>query len=77
MSKKISKKDKEETISFQKITHNLKKKQLKDKIPSSITFTKLELPIYYSNLILIEDMNFENSNYFIHSNGFIKKKIVL
>ena len=77
MSKKISKKDKEESISFQKITHNLKKKQLKDKIPSSITFTKLELPIYYSNLILIEDMNFENSNYFIRSNGFIKKKIVL
>ena len=30
-------------------------------VPSSITFTKLELPILYSNLVLIEDMKFENS----------------
>ena len=44
-------------------------------VPTSITFTKLELPILYSNLVLIEDMKFENSNYFIRSNGFISKKI--
>ena len=33
-------------------------------IPKSITFTKTALPILYSNLILIEDMKYENSNYF-------------
>ena len=46
-----------------------------DYVPTSITFTKIELPILYSNLVLIEDMKFENSNYFIRSNGFISKKI--
>ena len=43
----------------------------------SIYFTKTALPIVYSNLILIEDMNFENSNYFLGSNGFVSKKITL
>ena len=46
-------------------------------ILKSITFTKTALPILYSNLILIEDMKFENSNYFLHSNGFLSKKITL
>ena len=46
-------------------------------IPKSITFTKTTLPILYSNLILIEDMKYENSNYFLGSNGFISKKITL
>ena len=46
-------------------------------IPKSITFTKTALPILYSNLILIEDMKYENSNYFLGSNGFISKKITL
>ena len=46
-------------------------------IPKSITFTKTALPILYSNLILIEDMKFENSNYFLGSNGFVSKKIAL
>ena len=46
-------------------------------IPKSITFTKTALPIFYSNLILIEDMKYENSNYFLGSNGFISKKITL
>ena len=32
-----------------------------DYVPTSITFTKIELPILYSNLVLIEDMKFENS----------------
>ena len=31
-------------------------------IPNSITFTKTALPILYSNLILIEDMKYENSS---------------
>ena len=48
-----------------------------DVIPKSITFTKTTLPILYSNLILIEDMKYENSNYFLGSNGFISKKITL
>ena len=46
-------------------------------IPKSITFTKTALPILYSNLILIEDMKYENSNYFLSSNGFVSKKITL
>ena len=46
-------------------------------IPKSITFTKTALPILYSNLILIEDMKYENSNYFLGANGFISKKITL
>ena len=46
-------------------------------IPKSITFTKTALPILYSNIILIEDMKYENSNYFLGSNGFISKKITL
>ena len=46
-------------------------------IPKSITFTKTALPILYSNLVLIEDMKFENSNYFLGSNGFVSKKITL
>ena len=46
-------------------------------IPKSIAFTKAALPIRYSNLILIEDMKYENSNYFLGSNGFISKKIEL
>ena len=46
-------------------------------IPKSITFTKTALPILYSNLVLIEDMKYENSNYFLGSNGFISKKITL
>ena len=46
-------------------------------IPKSIAFTKAALPIRYSNLILIEDMKYENSNYFLGSNGFISKKITL
>ena len=46
-------------------------------IPNSITFTKTALPILYSNLILIEDMKYENSNYFLGANGFISKKITL
>ena len=46
-------------------------------IPKSITFTKTALPILYSNLILIEDMKYENSNYFLGSNGFVSKKITL
>ena len=48
-----------------------------EEIPKSITFTKTALPILYSNLILIEDMKYENSNYFLGSNGFISKKINL
>ena len=46
-------------------------------IPKSIAFTKTALPILYSNLILIEDMKFENSNYFLGANGFVTKKITL
>ena len=46
-------------------------------IPKSMTFTKTALPILYSNLILIEDMKFENSNYFLGANGFVTKKIIL
>jgi len=46
-------------------------------IPKSITFTKTALPILYSNLILIEDMKYENSNYFLGANGFVSKKITL
>ena len=46
-------------------------------IPKSITFTKTALPILYSNLVLIEDMKYENSNYFLSSNGFVSKKITL
>ena len=46
----------------------------RDLIPKSITFTKTTLPILYSNLILIEDMKYENSNYFLGSNGFVSKK---
>ena len=48
-----------------------------DVIPKSITFTKTALPILYSNLVLIEDMKYENSNYFLGSNGFVSKKITL
>ena len=43
----------------------------------SLIFTKLEFPICYGDLVLIEDMKFENSNYFLRSNGFISKKIKL
>lgn len=65
--------------SFRKMIKGLQEntKTSTDHIPSSITFTKLELPILYSNLVLIEDMKFENSNYFIRSNGFVSKKIKL
>ena len=65
--------------SFRKMIKGLQEntKTTNDYIPSSITFTKLELPILYSNLVLIEDMKFENSNYFLCSNGFISKKIKL
>ncbi|MCQ2816008.1 MAG: hypothetical protein MJ252_01970, partial [archaeon] len=48
-----------------------------DFVPNSATYTKLELPILYSNLVLIEDMKFENSNYFLRSNGFTSTKIKL
>ena len=52
---------------------------MKPTSPSSLSliFTKLEFPICYGDLILIEDMKFENSNYFLRSNGFISKKIKL
>ena len=50
-------------------------KNKKEVIPKSIAFTKTALPILYSNLILIEDMKYENSNYFLGSNGFISKKM--
>ena len=43
----------------------------------SLIFTKLEFPICYGDLVLIEDMKFENSNYFLRANGFISKKIKL
>jgi hypothetical protein len=43
--------------------------------PHSLIHTKLELPILYSNLIIIEDMKFENSNYFINANGFLSNNI--
>ena len=48
-----------------------------EEIPKSVTFTKTALPILYSNLILIEDMKHENSNYFLGANGFVSKKITL
>ena len=46
-------------------------KNNKQILPNSSIHTKLELPILYSNLITIEDMKFENSNYFIRTNGFL------
>ena len=35
-----------------------------DQIDKSVFHTKLELPMLYSNLITIEDMKFENSNFY-------------
>jgi hypothetical protein len=47
----------------------------KNYVPNSVVHTKLELPIYYSNLITIEDMKVENSEYFIRSNGFLTNNL--
>ena len=52
-----------------------KTKTKKKQIPLSLLHTKLELPILYSNLISIEDMKFENSNYYINTNGFLTSSV--
>jgi len=51
------------------------KNKSKSQIPLSLVYTKLELPVYYSNVVSIEDMKNENSNYFINSNGFLSSKV--
>ena len=52
---------------FKKVCQDAKNKNLKNgKIQAkSIFHTKLEINVYYSNLIIIEDMKYENSNYFL------------
>ena len=52
-----------------------KMKAKKKKLPLSLLHTKLELPILYSNLISIEDMKYENSNYFISTNGYLTSSV--
>lgn len=59
------------------IDENLDRKMmsLKKQLPLSLVNTKLELPILYSNLVSLEDMKFENSNYYINTNGFLTSSI--
>ena len=52
-----------------------KKKFNLNKQPQSVLYTKIEIPVFYSNLILIEDMKVENSNYYVSSNGFLSSKL--
>jgi len=49
----------------------------KKELPHSAYFSKLEIPIFYSNLITIEDMKFENSCYYLSSSGFLTSNIRL
>ena len=49
----------------------------KIKVPTSCLYSKLEIPIYYSNVITIEDMKFENSNYYVSTNGFLTSNVSL
>jgi hypothetical protein len=73
-----------ETIKKNKFNHilcnifqgkNLDKEKQEDFIASSILNSKISIWIYYSNLITIEDMNIENSNYYMTSNGFLSSHV--
>ena len=44
---------------------------------TTFPITKIEQPVYYSNLVLIEDMTYENTNYYISANGFTSNEIEL
>ena len=59
---------------------NFKKTNVEEKkvkTPASCLYSKLEIPIYYSNVITIEDMKFENSSYYISTNGFLTSNVTL
>ena len=62
---------------LRKVTKTFQNNENKKKkyIPHSLLHTKLELPILYSNLVIIEDMKIENSKYFINANGFLSNSI--
>lgn len=53
------------------------KKLEKKKKMTTFPITKIEQPVYYSNLVLIEDMTYENTNYYISANGFTSNEIEL
>jgi hypothetical protein len=69
--------DYESSKLMRKVTNKIQEQLTKEKkyIPHSLAHTKIELPILYSNLIIIEDMKFENSNYFFNANGFLSSSI--
>ncbi len=49
----------------------------KKELPLAAFFSKLEIPVFYSNLVTIEDMKLENSGYYLSSNGFLTTSIKL
>ena len=59
--------------------NDIKKKEKNEKQdpPMSVLHSKLVIPIFYSNLITIEDISFENSNYFLNTNGFLTSNVKL
>lgn len=71
--KKINKKKSKLLSSIQASQYSLKNDQ--NKSTKSALYTKIELPILYSNLIIIEDMKIENSNYYLYTNGFLSNDI--
>lgn len=63
--------------SISNFINNNKNKTIFNQIknPNSVLYTKIEIPLFYSNKIIIEDMKFEGSNYYITSNGFLSSKL--
>ena len=59
------------------IISNTKLRQSIGRPTYTYPITKVEQPIYYSNQIIIEDMTYENTNYYLTSNGFTSNEIEL
>ena len=57
----------------------LKENEFQNKmiIPKSEIYSKIVIPILYSNLINIEYVSIENSNYFLNANGFLSTNVKL
>ncbi len=54
---------------------NEDKEKKENFLASSILNSKISIWVHYSNLITIEDMIIENSNYYITSNGFLSTHV--
>lgn len=59
------------------IISNTKLRQSIGRPTYTYPITKVEQPIYYSNQIIIEDMTYENTNYYLTANGFTSNEIEL